>query len=56
MAYSVRTSVQAYVRGKEMNCAKDVQEALDKKITGIIDGGIARAKENKRKTLQGKDL
>jgi histone H3/H4 len=36
--------------------ADEVGMALERKVEDILRDGIKRAKENKRKTLQGRDL
>jgi histone H3/H4 len=36
--------------------ADEVGTALERKVEEILRDGIKRAKENKRKTLQGRDL
>jgi histone H3/H4 len=36
--------------------ADEVGTALERKVEEILREGIKRAKENKRKTLQGRDL
>jgi histone H3/H4 len=36
--------------------ADEVGTALERKVEDILRDGIKRAKENKRKTLQGRDL
>jgi len=36
--------------------ADEVGTALERKVEDILREGIKRAKENKRKTLQGRDL
>ena len=36
--------------------ADEVGMALERKVEEILRDGIKRAKENKRKTLQGRDL
>ncbi len=36
--------------------ADEVGMALERKVEDILMAGIKRAKENKRKTLQGRDL
>ena len=38
------------------NVAEEVEEALDKKVEGILGEAIKRAKANQRKTLQARDL
>lgn len=41
---------------KNMRVAGDVAEALNKLIQEILGKAAQRAKANKRKTLQGKDI
>ncbi len=41
---------------KKINVAGDVPAALNRKIEQIIKEGIARAKANSRRTLQGRDI
>jgi histone H3/H4 len=36
--------------------ANEVETALERKVENILSDGIKRAKENKRRTLQARDL
>ena len=36
--------------------AEEVETALERKVEKILIDGIERAKQNKRRTLQGRDL
>ena len=38
------------------NITADVAERLDKKVKQIVANAVARAKENNRKTLMGRDI
>lgn len=41
---------------KDMNVASDFSDALSKKVEELIADAIRRAKENKRSTIQPRDL
>ena len=50
----VRSKIKEHV--KDMNVASDFADALDKEVGKIIDRAKERAKENKRSTVQPRDL
>ena len=41
---------------KDMNVSSDFADALSKKVEELIANAIRRAKENKRSTIQPRDL
>lgn len=52
----VKSKVKELIKQHEMNCASDVFEALGNLVGWYIEQGVARAKENGRKTVKGHDL
>jgi histone H3/H4 len=52
----VASKVKAYVKGKGMMSSKDFLCALNCSILEVIDKAAARAKENKRSTVQPRDV
>jgi histone H3/H4 len=63
MALIVRSNIKGAVKelqkGKEeevTSVSDEVGLALERKVEKILDDAIERAKSNKRRTLQGRDL
>ncbi|MBS3054564.1 MAG: DUF1931 domain-containing protein [Candidatus Aenigmarchaeota archaeon] len=56
MSYSVASKVKELIKAREMNCAGDFCDALDKHIEQKIDRAVERAKANDRKTVRAADL
>ncbi|GAG79531.1 unnamed protein product [marine sediment metagenome] len=54
----VKSKVREYIKGKGCNTSGDLIDgpALNDAIIEVLDAAIARAKANKRKTVQEKDL
>ena len=52
----VASKVKAYVKGKDMMSSKDFLCQLNCAILELIDKAAARAKENKRSTVQPRDV
>lgn len=52
----VKSKVKEYIKSKGCNTSATIWDALNGPIVDIIDGAIARAKGNGRKTVQEKDL
>lgn len=50
----VRSKVKGYAKG--MNVAGNFADALNEKVVALIQDAARRAKENKRSTLQPRDL
>jgi histone H3/H4 len=50
----VKSKIREAVDG--INVAGDVAEALNKKAEQLLQEGVARAKANGRRTLQGRDI
>ena len=50
----VRSRVRQLSEG--LYIGKDIFEALDLAVAGIISKAVQRAKKNNRKTLQGRDI
>jgi len=54
---NIRKIVKELDKDNEISSVADeVGTALERKVEDILRDGIKRAKENKRKTLQGRDL
>jgi len=54
---NIRKAVKELDKDNEISSVADeVGMALERKVEDILRDGIKRAKENKRKTLQGRDL
>ncbi|MDH5402765.1 MAG: hypothetical protein OEY49_09770 [Candidatus Heimdallarchaeota archaeon] len=51
----VQSKVRSYIKGKGLNTGGETMAALDKRLMGLIDDAIARAKANDRKTLMARD-
>lgn len=61
MALIVKSNIRKVVKELDKeneisSVADEVGLALERKVEDILRDGIKRAKENKRKTLQGRDL
>ena len=61
MALIVKSNIRKVVKELDKenaisSVADEVGTALERKVEDILRDGIKRAKENKRKTLQGRDL
>jgi len=61
MALIVKSNIRKTVKELDKenaisSVADEVGMALERKVEDILRDGIKRAKENKRKTLQGRDL
>jgi histone H3/H4 len=61
MALIVKSNIRKAVKELDKenaisSVADEVGTALERKVEEILRDGIRRAKENKRKTLQGRDL
>jgi histone H3/H4 len=61
MALIVKSNIRKVVKELDKenaisSVADEVGMALERKVEEILRDGIKRAKENKRKTLQGRDL
>ena len=61
MALIVKSNIRKVVKELDKenaisSVADEVGTALERKVEEILRDGIKRAKENKRKTLQGRDL
>jgi len=52
----VGSKVKAYIKSKDMRCAGDSIGALSDAVSCILDKAIARAKANKRSTVQAQDI
>ncbi|MGV9172468.1 MAG: DUF1931 domain-containing protein [Promethearchaeia archaeon] len=54
----VKSKVREYIKSKDCNTSGDVLDgdSLNNAIVEILDKAIARAKANKRKTVQEKDI
>ena len=54
----VKSKVREYIKSKGLNTSGDVidGDSLNKRIVELLDRAIERAKGNKRKTVQEKDL
>ena len=50
----VRAKIKDVSKG--MNVSSDFADALSKKVEGLIDSAVERAKANDRKTIQPRDL
>lgn len=57
-ALFVKSKIRDYIKAKKCNTGSDVVDGdvLNKRIIEILDRAIERAKANKRKTVQEKDL
>ncbi len=58
---NIKKTVEELQKGKEENekvssVADEVGRALDRKVEGVLLTAIERAKANKRRTLQARDL
>ncbi len=53
---TVASKVKAFVRGNGMMSSKDFLVALNGAVAEIISKAVTRARENKRSTLQPRDL
>lgn len=55
---NIKKAVKELQKGNEeiTSVAEEVETALDKKVEDILKEGIERAKANKRRTLQARDL
>lgn len=51
----VQSKVRAYIKKKGLNTGGDTLEALDSRLSQLIDDAAGRAKANDRKTLMAKD-
>lgn len=61
MSLIVKSNIRKVVKeldkeGKISSVAEEVGTALEKKVEELLINGIERAKANKRRTLQGRDL
>jgi len=61
MALIVKSNIRKVVKELDKenaisSVADEVGTALERKVEEILKEGIKRAKENKRRTLQGRDL
>ncbi|MFW9975408.1 MAG: DUF1931 domain-containing protein [Candidatus Thorarchaeota archaeon] len=56
MTFIVKKAVQDYAKKKNLQVSGDFYDALDKKITELLDHAAKRTGENKRKTLKAYDL
>jgi len=61
MALIVKSNIRKTVKELDKDnsissVAEEVGTALERKVEELLREGIKRAKENKRKTLQGRDL
>jgi histone H3/H4 len=61
MALIVKSNIRKVVKELDKenaisSVADEVGTALERKVEELLREGIKRAKENKRKTLQGRDL
>lgn len=56
MTFIVKKAVQDYAKKKNLQVSGDFYDALDKKITTVLDYAAKRTAENKRKTLKAYDL
>lgn len=52
----VGSKVKAYVKSKGAMSSGELAGALSEEVYGLLDKAIARAKGNKRSTVQPKDL
>ncbi len=54
----VKSKVREYIKGKDCNTASAVLDgdALNSLIMELLDNAIGRAKANKRKTVQARDI
>ena len=50
----VKSQIKELCRG--MSISEDLAEALDKKVKGIVQDAIERAKANNRRTVMARDL
>jgi len=52
----VGTKVKNYIKAKGVMSSADVLEALNDAVYELLDRAVTRAKENGRKTVQGRDV
>ncbi len=51
-----KTQIKEFVKSFELCLARDVFTTLEEKLKELIRQGVKRAKENRRRTLLGRDL
>lgn len=53
----VQSKVREYLKGKgDYNIGSDLFDAASQRVARLLDRAAERAKENGRKTIQGKDI
>jgi histone H3/H4 len=52
----VGTKVKGYIKSQGVMSSADVLDALNNAIYQLLDCAVKRAKENGRKTVQGRDV
>ena len=52
----IKSNIRKATKEKIANVAEEVEEALNKKVEGMLDQAIERAKANGRRTLHARDL
>ena len=52
----ISSKVKAYIKNADLKCSASVIDALSDRVRAICDAAIANAREEKRKTVQDKDI
>ena len=52
----VASKVKELIKGRGMNTASDLPDALSAKVETLLQDAVARAKSNDRKTVRAGDL
>ncbi len=52
----VGTKVKNYIKSKAVMSSADVLDALNSAVYRLLDKAVERAKQNGRKTVQGRDV
>ena len=55
-AFAVKSALKQKCADKEMQCAGDLAEAVDKHIDSLMEKAAERAAANGRKTIRPEDL
>lgn len=48
--------IKKYVKGLGFRTSKEVTDILNRKVQEILDKAVMKAKDDKRKTIQGQDI
>ena len=51
-----KTQIKEFAHENQIRLGQDLFQTLEEKLKELIKQGIKRAKENKRKTLLGRDI